>query len=213
MRSVGLIVRVVVVVSTMLLVDLVASSRAAAQFGKGDIVVGLSGPGGNTFRTFDSSANSWSNGPDWQVNNADVAFIQSVEFDNANGLSHNAAGNLLGVNFGNAFTGFEVYDFATDGSTAADSLWSIVEATGGTKGTNPNGAWISIRGGGLSVSPDNTKIAWTSNDALAGESGVRFGFTTIRPVARLVRVPVPPFPVPGARGWATRRVVQELWRR
>ena len=30
----------------------------------------------------------------------DQPFIQSIEFDNLNGISHNPRGNLLGVNFG-----------------------------------------------------------------------------------------------------------------
>lgn len=169
MFSVGPKFRTAVAALSLATLGLVGQS-ALAQFGVGDIVVGLSGAGGNTFRVYDASENSWSNGPAWQVNEANAAFIQSVEFDNANGLSHNARGNLLGVNFGNSFTGFEVFNFATDGTTNASSVWSIVEATGGIRGQNPP-TGLSIRGGGLSVSPDNTKIAWAANDAMTGEGG------------------------------------------
>lgn len=82
-------------------------------------------------------------------------FIQTVEFDNAGGVSHNAQGNMLGGNFGGGFTGFEVLNFATNGSGSFQSLWSIKTATGGAR---------TDRGGGLSVSPDNTKIAWAGYD-------------------------------------------------
>jgi len=162
-----------------------AEVPAAAQFGQGDIVVGLSGGAsaegvGNTFRVYDASANSWSNGPDWQELSPvdgtprDIRFMQSVEFDNSNGFSHNARGNLLAVNFGNSFSGFQIRNLATDGSTNSQQIYSIVLASGGVitePGTNPNGNWVSIRGGGLSVSPNNTKVAWAANDAMTGEGG------------------------------------------
>jgi hypothetical protein len=140
------------------MIGLLAAESARAQLGAGDIVVGVSTPT-NTFRVYDASADMWSNGPGWER-----TFIQSVEFDNANEISHNANGNLLGANFGGGFTGFEIFNLATDGSTNSESLWSIVEATGGTKGMNPGTppAWLSQRGGGLSVSPGNDYVAWTN---------------------------------------------------
>jgi PEP-CTERM motif len=95
----------------------------------------------------------------------DLGFIQSVEFDNSGGISHNGAGNLLGANYGAAFTGFEIYNFATDGSSTTQSLFSIVDQTGGTKGTDPMGAWLSDSGGGISVSPGNDYVAWADGDS------------------------------------------------
>ena len=143
--------------SAVVLSALVAEP-AYAQLGQGNIVVGTSA-GTDSFRVYDASSDTWSNGPGWER-----TFIQSIEFDNANGVSHNASGNLLGVNFGNSFTGFEVFNLATDGTSNSESVWSIVEATGGTRGMNPNGAWLSQRGGGLSVSPDNSYVAWGNFD-------------------------------------------------
>ncbi len=160
----------VVVAAAFLLVQAVAvEQQAYAQFGQGDMVVGKSqgtSPGYDPEKTFfvhDSSASSWSNGPGWQIGGTEVEYIQSVEFDNTGGNSHNANGNLLGANFGNSYTGFHLYNFATDGSNNAESVWSIVEATGGTIGETPAG-WLSERGGGVSISPDNTHLAWTNYD-------------------------------------------------
>lgn len=129
---------------------------ARAQLGVGDIVLGRS-EASDSFRVYDKSSNTWGPGPGWSFN-----FIQSIEFDNSGGLSHNARGNMIGANFGNANTGFELYNFATDGSAGSESVWSIVEATGGTKGTAPDGAWLSQRGGGVSLSPGNNYLAWTN---------------------------------------------------
>ena len=165
----------VVAIAALGLTGSFAAQPACAQFGVGDIVVGLSGAPTNTFRVYDASGDSWSNGPAWQVIDpspmgmgelVDVGFIQSIEFDNSNGLSHNARGNLLGVNFGNAFTSFELYNLATNGSTNSEIIWNIIEASGGTRGTNPMGSGpLTIRGGGLSVSPGNNYVAWTTFDA------------------------------------------------
>ncbi len=169
MNFVGFTSKLAVAATVALLLAACGAEQACAQLGQGDVVVGKS-QGTTSFGTektffvYDSSASSLSNGPGWQIGGTEVEFIQSVEFDNSNG-SHNANGNLLGANFGNGFTGFEIYNFATDGSTTAESLWSIVEATGGTKGTDPAGAWLSQRGGGLSVSPNNSYVAWTNVDS------------------------------------------------
>lgn len=129
---------------------------AHAQLAKDSTVVGLSLVSG----TYRVSVNGlWSQGPGWAP-----AFVQSVEFDNAGMISHNARGNLFGCNFGNSYTGFEIYNLATDGTSNSSSAWSIVQATGGTRGTNPSGAWLSERGGGLSVSPNNSYVAWVDTD-------------------------------------------------
>jgi hypothetical protein len=130
--------------------------RAIAQLAQNDIVVGLS-VSSDRFRVYDSSSNTWSNGPGWSPN-----FMRSIEFDNSDDISHNASGNLLAADFGGGFNGFELRNLATNGSTTDEALWNIVEATGGTKGINPNGNWLSIRGGGVSISPDNRYLAWTT---------------------------------------------------
>lgn len=83
-------------------------------------------------------------------------FIQSVEFDNFNGISHNAAGNVLGVNFGTSSSGGSIYALATDGSWASNLI-------GNTTGMGGGGI-TQTRLGGLSVAPDNSKIAVTGFD-------------------------------------------------
>ena len=134
--------------------------------GQNDIVVGLSVYGSNNHKQYDASAGSWVNPPNW----TQPYYTQSVEFDNYDNTLHNANGNLLNANFGNAWTGFEIYNMATDGSANYESGWSVVDQTCGTKGTPP-GSWWSIRGGGLCVSTDNSKVAWVSYDGFNHTDG------------------------------------------
>ncbi len=83
-------------------------------------------------------------------------FIQSVEFDNFNGISHNPQGNLLGVNFGPINGGGSIYNLATCLAGLEAQLIGNTEGLGGElELTNL---------GGLSVSPDNTKIAVNGYD-------------------------------------------------
>ena len=90
-------------------------------------------------------------GPGWAPR-----YMQSMEFDNAGYLSHNPSGHLLAANFGNAFTGFEIHTLATDGTGNSTSLWGIKSLSGDAR---------TDRGGGVSVSPCNDKIAWTDYDS------------------------------------------------
>ncbi len=83
-------------------------------------------------------------------------FLQSMEFDNLNGLSHNARGNLLALNFGATSTGGALHSLATDGTDAAQQIWAF----DGNQGA-------LTRVGGLSVSPDNTRIAVQGYDTLS----------------------------------------------
>lgn len=135
------------------------AGRADAQIQQDDLVVGVNSNSTNSFRIVRPGSGAVpgvtefggvATSTPWSKD-----FMQSVEFDNANGISHNASGNFLGANFGNAFTGFEIFNFATNGSGTFQSVWGIKNATGGAR---------TDRGGGLSVSPDNTKIAWAAND-------------------------------------------------
>ncbi len=128
---------------------LVGPALAVGQMGQNDIVVGLS-DGSNTYRHYDAGTATWSNGPGWSP-----LYMQGIEYDNANLKSHNAAGNLLANNFGNAYTGFEVHNLETAGGNSSTSLWGIKAATGGTE---------TYRGAGISVSPFNSYFAWTSYD-------------------------------------------------
>ena len=144
-----------------------APQGAWAQFGTGDMVIGKGMPlADQTFEVYDASAGTWSNGPGWSVDGSELEYVQSIEFDNSAGVAHNAAGNLLGVNYGSSYTGIGIYNLATDGTANAESVWNIIEASGGTitPGTPPVAPAISDRGGGISVSPNNNYVAWASYD-------------------------------------------------
>ncbi len=171
MMTVGFVFRRTCLMIAVVSIAVLGTRQAHAQLGKGDIVLGRSvGPGtagagnptGDSFRVYDKSSGTWSPGPGWTTD-----YIQSVEFDNSGGLSHNARGNLFGADFGSTagFDGFTLYNFATDGSNHSEKVWGIVDATGGTTGTDPMGAWLIDRGGGVSFSPDNKYLAWTNYDS------------------------------------------------
>ncbi|MEZ6115892.1 MAG: PEP-CTERM sorting domain-containing protein [Pirellulaceae bacterium] len=90
-------------------------------------------------------------------NPIEQAFIQAIEFDNYNAISHNPAGNLIGINFGpGSDVGGSIYNLPT-------TIEGPGELIGDTMGLGGNGVSIS-RIGGLSISPDNTKIAVTGYD-------------------------------------------------
>lgn len=82
-------------------------------------------------------------------------FVQSMQFDNSGGW-HHYQGNLLGLNFGTAAAGGSLLNHATDGSPSVQNLGNL---TGGGTGLTLS------RLGGLSVSPDNSKIAATGFDS------------------------------------------------
>lgn len=95
-------------------------------------------------------------------------YTQTLQFDNAGGVSHNPNGNLLVANFGNDYTGFELYTVNTNGSgNAWSSVWSSQCEAGGNYGEESGPTYdssLSNRMGGLSVSPFNDKVACVSND-------------------------------------------------
>lgn len=98
-------------------------------------------------------------------------FHQSMEFDNSGGILHNANGNLLTMNFGagggtpgsgptcsdpmRPGEAAKVYNLATNGDDEGQLLYDFNSLAGGIECT---------RAGGLSVSPDNTKLAMIGND-------------------------------------------------
>ena len=113
-------------------------------------------------------------------------FIGSVEFDNFNGVSHNGAGNLLGVNFGpDSATGGGIYSFGTDGSNPNGELIAMpLTGLGG-------GTILTSRLTNISVSPDNTKVAvngyntgtfiiydYTAGDTMGGGAALNNGRET-----------------------------------
>src|SRR5262245_39220482 len=56
-----------------------------------------------------------------------TVFIEVVKFDNLGGIAHNAHGNLLGVDFGTAGAGGQIYSFATTGSDPTPAAQLIVD--------------------------------------------------------------------------------------
>lgn len=132
----------------------------------GDLVFGLnSGSATSTLKLVSGNAvvNGGVGGPGpWSSNN----FIQSVEFDNNGGVLHNAKGNLLGVNFLSSGTG-QIYSFATNGSIPAPA-GQLIGNTGATGPVGQDGSLTATSLSGLSVSPNNSKIAVVGAGATAG---------------------------------------------
>lgn len=85
-----------------------------------------------------------------------VIFLQSMEFDNKGG-THSASGNLLSMNFGATATGGSLVSLATNGTDAGQTIF-LLDGLGG-----PISGPLT-RTGGLSVSPDNTHVAFQGYD-------------------------------------------------
>jgi hypothetical protein len=121
-----------------------------------DIVVGWSRSSAtDTIRLYDASGQQKTD--EWNA----FGFVQSVTWDNMGGIGHNPGGNLIGGNFGTTGDGGAIYIYQSgDG-------WAGVEGFG--FGPTAQHTFISLgliptRLGGVSVSLDNTKIAFTGND-------------------------------------------------
>lgn len=83
-----------------------------------------------------------------------AAFAQSAEFDNLNGVRHNPQGNLLALNFGSSPNGpGTLIAYKAQPSCADDGGATIFTFESPSVITGPT------RVVGLSVSPDNTKLA------------------------------------------------------
>ena len=123
----------------------------------GDLVLGLSADDGLlTLELIRGDAVA--NGGGLTADSWEESLIQSVEFDNLNGIQHNDRGNLLGLTFGtSSATGGTIHSFATCIATSAGQFIGDTQGTGGEGLT-------TTRLGGLSVSPDNTKIAVAGGD-------------------------------------------------
>ena len=177
---------------------LLISSTAAAQYGpdmtvmpnygQNDIVIGNSdgdygGVRNVDYEIYDASAGTWhayrqADGDTWEqvtdnYQSGTAAggpwYPQSMEFDNYGGIAHNANGNVLAVNFGNSYSGVEIYALRSDGgSDQWSSIWSSHCEAGGNYGVNGGPTYdstLSERGGGLGVSPFNDKLSWLSYDS------------------------------------------------
>jgi hypothetical protein len=131
----------------------------------GDVVFGLND--GNPFLTVELVSQSGGGSPTpgggdaaaegnpWQT----TPFVESVKFDNFGGQAHNVRGNLLAVDFGTTAAGGRVLSFATNGTVPFPAGQPI----GNTDPANEIGDSITsitkARAAGLSVSPDNNRIA------------------------------------------------------
>jgi len=101
-------------------------------------------------------------------------FIQGVQFDNSGGVHHNPNGALLVMDFGNATNGARLSRYNPNGTitqlfNAADLTNLMVSPS--SYGTNlpafPSWSTYGLtlaRGSHMSISPDNTKIAFTGRE-------------------------------------------------
>ena len=131
----------------------VGSTSAQLPMMSGDLVFGLNnGDGLLTMEIVRGPANGTGTvvADPWDPG----TFIQSVTFDNYEGVMHNVAGNLLGINFGPSGGTGTIYNFSTTDNSAV-----VPQTIGDTTGLS-----FTTRIASLSVSPDNTKIAVNGYD-------------------------------------------------
>lgn len=125
----------------------------------GDVVIGLGS--GRTSTTLELVRGTVTPGgatrpaplSPWTTQN----FTRFVKFDNLGGAAHNVHGNLLAVDPGSSATsGGNIYSYATQGTQPLPAPQLLA--------TTNTGSGAATRLGGLSVSPDNTKIALAGFD-------------------------------------------------
>ena len=130
----------------------------------GDVVLGLATT--DVFTTMELArgpveAGGGETTPDsWEVVEENFG-IQSMEFDNLDGIQHNPQGNLLAIAFGGAppaNSGGAIYNLATQIATSAHEFIGDTVGMGGA-GLTPS------RLNGLSISPNNDKIAVVGQDS------------------------------------------------
>ncbi|MFM9997248.1 MAG: hypothetical protein ACKVU4_15775 [Phycisphaerales bacterium] len=133
---------------------------------QGDIAVGMSfSSNATTIRLYSPGGtqleDAWDGFP----------FVQSVEWDNSGGLLHNPDGRLIGGNFGTVGGGGAVYIYKSGSANGWDGTLAFGCITVGvtttcapiTFTTFPLSGVVA-RVGGVSVSPDNLKIAFTAGN-------------------------------------------------
>src|SRR5205085_1219318 len=130
-----------------------SGTRCPTNVVPGDLAIGLNDSGRTVWATLQVRAGGLVG--QWNA----ASFLQSMEFDNAGGQSHNADGNLLALDFGlfGPTGGAILYNLSTDGSDRAQQLYRFQVSAGGVADT---------RAGGLSVSPDNAHIALIGTDTI-----------------------------------------------
>jgi hypothetical protein len=142
-------------------VGLILAAPCAGQAVPGDIVAGWSrSSAADTLRLYSASGVAAVEKPDqWTA----FGFVQSVTWDNTGGLPHNPDGNLIGLNFGTTALGGSVYIYRSGAQG-----WNGVEVLGpgaGAQHTFGSLGLLTSRIGGVSVSPDNARIAFTGVDS------------------------------------------------
>lgn len=141
----------------------------APAFGQGllknDQAFGLSlinaaNNGGNSVDIVRGQPNGTNVGLSWT---AAQAFIQSTQFDNLDGIRHNPKGNLVGLTFGPTATGGTLINldtrFAANPGTATEFFTFANYNT-----ANPGAPLTISRLGGLTLSPDNSRLAVIGSD-------------------------------------------------
>jgi hypothetical protein len=127
---------------------------------KNDLAFGLSR--GTATQSTDLVRNGVSTGSQWNAQ-----FVQSMEFDNLDGIRHNPRGNLLGMSFGTTAGGLTIFSQETAGTGSDPGAVTQIFDFASYATNNPSFPITLSRGGGLSVSPDNTRIAFTGSDSTA----------------------------------------------
>jgi hypothetical protein len=134
----------------------------------GDVAFGLStSDPTTTLELLSGTGNPTMNGgtkltSPWQT----TPFIEVVKFDNSGGILHNAQGNVLGVDFGSALGGGQIYNLATTGVDPAPAGQLIVDTgTTNSTGAQIGGTVTQTRLGEIAVSPNNDKIVATGYDS------------------------------------------------
>ena len=138
--------------------DLATANCVINTVQQGDLVMGHSDGNGDLTLDLARGPAALNGG----VNIADAwtePFIQHVQLDNLGGLLHNPAGNLLAVNFGPAGFGGTIYNMSACQALGAGQLIGDTQGLGGAGLT-------ASRLTGISVSPDNTKIALVGYDSM-----------------------------------------------
>jgi len=199
------------------------AQNAATLPQPGDIVIGLNNTDANNSFEIVRGATAPNNGVRypaavWQFNNTslptpavqNVSFIEYNQFDNLSGVSHNAYGNLIAVDFGTTTAGTgggKIYSLATQGPNPTGAGIANAQIIGNT---NTQSASINALGqsgagacagtgacltgvtqtrlSGPSISPDNTKIAFTKRVDLA--SGRRIMRLSVLDLQTLVEQPL-----------------------
>jgi hypothetical protein len=133
----------------------------------GDLVMGLgSGVASLTVelaRGPDSLDGGVKKGSPWTT----TAFLRSVEFDNKGGTLHNVEGNLLAADEGTTALGGTIHSLATQGTPPLPASQPIANTkllANGPLGQDGSGVVTLTRMSGLSVAPDNLKVAVAGMD-------------------------------------------------